>query len=120
MDNEYNVTLKEATQQILKALGLEDNFDNHEKIYRPLLEKVNRGEIKSIKRGYRKNFIRQKDVDKYIEELKKTNRELVKEEVVYNHEIVENIRGLLRLYDNRILDLEAFYKGVREAVNKIS
>jgi hypothetical protein len=114
MDNEYNVTLKDATQQILRALGLEDNFDNHEKIYRPLLERVNKGEIQSIKRGYRKNFIRQRDVDKYIEELKKKDGNNSNDT-----EVIENIKGLVRLYEKRILDEIALCKGVREIVNRI-
>jgi hypothetical protein len=56
----------------------------------------------------------QKDVDKYIEELKEKDGNNSNET-----EVIENIKGLVRLYEKRILDEIDLCKGVREIVNSI-
>jgi hypothetical protein len=56
----------------------------------------------------------QKDVDKYIEELKEKDGNNSNDT-----EVIENIKGLVRLYEKRILDEIDLCKGVREIVNSI-
>jgi hypothetical protein len=56
----------------------------------------------------------QKDVDKYIEELKEKDGNNSNDT-----EVIENIKGLVRLYEKRILDEVDLCKGVREIINSI-
>jgi hypothetical protein len=56
----------------------------------------------------------QKDVDKYIEELKEKDGNNSNDT-----EVIENIKGLVRLYEKRILDEIDLCKSVREIVNSI-
>ncbi|NUK29521.1 hypothetical protein HT574_05260 [Parageobacillus sp. VR-IP] len=56
----------------------------------------------------------QKDVDKYIEELKEKDGNNSNDT-----EVIENIKGLVELYEKRILDEIDLCKSVREIVNSI-
>lgn len=112
MKNPGFITLKEATQQIMKVLNKNESVENFNLYYRPLLDKVNKGEIPSEKRG-RKNLVHKNDLTEYIEKLKEEEAKILETAIFVTDENGEfQINDKLRVFN----DDAAKYK---QAIEKI-
>jgi hypothetical protein len=119
----YTISPSQAADKVLEKLGLENNKNNYEKIYRDILKRVNQGQIPSIKKGYHKNLIRPCDVNKYIEEIRIKKGISRRGEVLNNfekQEFISDVKYLVNLFDKNILDTDSFCKCIKEIAKRIS
>ena len=108
--DEVRRKIKKAARYVTGRFRVFENFSGFRA--RMHFSEITRKDINKRRFDFMNNG--QKDVDKYIEELKEKDGNNSNDA-----EVIENIKGLVRLYEKRILDEIDLCKGVREIVNSI-
>ena len=114
---------------VLAALNIPDSVDTFGKFYRPLLAEINNGNITPAGKRGRGHLIHESDIQAYIDQLKRQEKEGKAFYFSKNNEfvdlyleetdkdkVIDSIKALLTLHKNKLYSDEKTLKEIGELV----